>query len=120
MKKEAKPEQRLKEECSELIQSVKHWKDINENGCSDPFWSDGDNMNLVRNYILFHKKNISDICSENGFSFPEEYYIPIPPEVPRGYMANLKQQRRVERLRQMGNRLTTKKTHYDDLQMSFV
>ncbi len=77
-------------------------------------------MNLVRNHILFHKKNISDICSENGFSFPEEYYIPIPPEVPRGYMANLKQQRRVERLRQMGNRLTTKKTHYDDLQMSFV
>lgn len=35
-------------------------------------------------------------------------------------MANLKQERRVERLRQMGNRLTTKKTHYDDLQMSFV
>lgn len=39
----------IEEVCKEMRQSIQHWKDINQNGCNDPFWTDGTNMNLVRN-----------------------------------------------------------------------
>lgn len=120
VKKRNTPEQELKKECSDLLNEVEHWKDICENGCSDPFWPDGANMNLTRNHIMYHKWKIEFWCAALGLTLPVEYYIPTPPEVPEGYMANLKQERRVERLISMGTAVTTEKPHYDDSQMSFA
>lgn len=120
MKKEKTPEQELKGECSDLLNEVRHWKDICENGCSDPFWPDGTNMNLTRNHIMYHKWKIEFWCAVLGLALPGEYYIPTPPEVPEGYMANLKQKERVERISSGGKVLTTEKPIYDDSQMSFA
>lgn len=52
---------------------------------------------------------------------PEEYFLPVPPEVPENYMANLKQKERAKRLRDFGDVLTTRKTKFDDDgQLSFA
>lgn len=120
MKKEKTLEQMLKEECQELLKEIESWKNICENGCSDPFWPDGTNMNLTRNHIIYHKTKIEGLCIIMALSFPSEYYIPTPPEVSNYYMANLKQKERVKRISSGGKVLTTKKLIYDDSQMSFA
>lgn len=101
-----------------IVDSVDRWKFINDNGCNDPAWADGCNMNLVRNHILYYKKKISEICSQECFAIPEEYYLPTPPEVDNNFMANFKQKDRVERLRQYGNVLTTVKVDFNETQLS--
>lgn len=116
-KKKTTPEQTIKALVEDIIREVGAWEHKNENGCSDPFWPDGVNMNLNRNHIIYDKRQIGEICRENGLPLPEEYYIPTPPEVDNYYMANLKQKRRVERI---GNRekITTKRNKYDREQLS--
>lgn len=103
-----------------IVDSVSHWKSINENGCSDPAWADGYNMNLVKNHILYYKKKISELCSTEDFRIPEEYYLPTPPEVDNNYMVNLEQKDRVKRLRQYGSVLTTGKVDFDETQLSLL
>lgn len=112
--------QKLEKECSELLGEVARWKDICENGCSDPFWPDGANMNLTRNHIIYRKWRIATLCVMQDLALPGEYFIPTPTEVPEGYMANLRQERRVKRLISMGTAVTTEKPKYDDAQMSFA
>lgn len=115
--KKTTPEQTIKALVEDIIREVGAWEHKSENGCSDPFWPDGVNMNLNRNHIIYDKRQIGEICRENGLLIPEEYYIPTPPEVSNYYMANLKQKRRVERI---GNRekITTKRNKYDREQLS--
>lgn len=119
MKKKT-PEQELKELQKDIIRERNHWNYINEHGCNDPFWPDGCNLNLTRNHIIYDRKRIETICEESGLPLPEEYYYQIPPVVDDNYMANLKQEKRVERLVQQGNKLTRKKTKFiDDGQLTF-
>lgn len=108
----------LNEYRTSIIEEIGIWKHINENGCNDPFYEDGFNMNLVRNHVIYFKSMISQICKENGLPLPEEYFLPLPPEVDNKYMAKLDQKERVKRLQQMGGRLTTKKVKYDESQLS--
>ena len=117
MRKKKTPEQELKELCRDIRREIDHWEYINQYGCSDPFWSDGCNMNLTRNHIIYDKRKISEICERHGMPIPEEVYLPTPPEVNDYYMANLKQKRRVEMI---GNpeRITTKRNKYDREQLS--
>lgn len=116
MKKKA-PEQEIMELSQGIRKEIDRWEDINQNGCSDPFWPDGMNLNLVRNHIIYAKRTIAKICEEHEISVPEEMHIPIPPKVNQYYMANLKQKSRVERI---GNRekITTKRNRYDRNQLS--
>ena len=84
-------EDKVKEYCQCIRREIEHWKVINQNGCSDPFWPDGCNMNLTRNHIIAYKRDIAELCEENGMPLPEEYFLKILPEVDDNYMANLKQ-----------------------------
>lgn len=111
------PEQKIKNLCVDIIREIGHWEYINAHGCNDPFWSDGVNMNLTRNHIIHDKRQITEICTENSLPLPEEMYLPTPPEVDNYYMANLKQKKRVERIRHR-DRITTKKNEYDKQQLS--
>ncbi len=108
----------IEEVCREMRQSIQHWKDINQNGCNDPFWTDGTNMNLVRNHIIYYKRQLEDICQGKGCDLPEEYYLATPPEVDNKYMANLKQKDRVQRLFYMKGAPVLKHYSYDERQMS--
>lgn len=97
--KKNNPEKLLLEYRNEILEEVEHWKHICFEGCNDPFWPDGCNMNLTRNHIMYYKKKIEELCLETGETLPDEYYIPVPPEVDNNYMANLEQKERVERLK---------------------
>lgn len=118
--KENTQEQQLKLLCRLIIRERAIWNYINENGCNDPFWPDGCNMNLTRNHIISYRREIEEICEETGMALPEEYYYKIPPAVNDNYMENLKQEKRVERLKQQGYKLNLKKTKFvDDGQLEF-
>lgn len=63
------------------------WNDLAINGCTDPFWTDGANMRLVRNHIMYWYR----ILWERGFTVKDffggyPYERPVPPEVPLKYM----------------------------------
>lgn len=116
--KEQKLEERIAILASDIHREQEHWIYVQKNGCNDPFWCDGMNMNLTRNHIIYDKAVIAEICSETGFLFPEEYFIPTPPEVSDCYMANLKQKERCKRLRCFVMEFERKCPDYDTEQMS--
>lgn len=66
-----------------LKRSFDRWDYLNEHGGSDPFWSDGCNMNLVRNHINHYKWEIE----KSGQPYPEIYYRDTPPETDVNYIA---------------------------------
>ena len=68
-----------------LENSFARWDFIHEYGCSDPFWADGVNMNLVRNHIMYYKQQLSEEATL--FLLPKVYYREVPPEVDNNYMA---------------------------------
>jgi hypothetical protein len=119
MKKKKTPEQKLKELTNELRGDFARHAYLKEHGGQDPFYPDGVNMNLTRNHIIYDKRQIMEFCIENGFDLPEEYYLPTPEKVANGYMANLEQTERVNRIIRQGYSLTTKRKSYDE-QTSFL
>jgi len=119
MKKNKTPEQQMFEFRMELVGEAAHWQTIRDYGCNDPFWTDGANMNLVRNHILSCKRQIMALHEETGEPLPGEYFVPTPPEVDNHYVASLRQRKRVERLRVYNGEFTMRKPVYDDTQMSF-
>ncbi len=120
--KQETTEQRLKKLCNGIIFEREVWKHINEEGCNDPFWPDGTNMNLTRKHILSYRNEIAEICGECGFNLPEEYFLKVPPVVPDNYVAVTPRQKgRIEKLRQLDDEgLKYKKNKFnDDGQMEF-
>lgn len=84
------PQEQMQEAVAELVERHNRWQNLYENGGSDPSWSDGVNLNLVRNHIHFTKRKIEKLVEEHKeLSFPAEYEkIEIPQEVSNDYMAN--------------------------------
>ena len=111
-------EDKVKEYCQSIRREIEHWKDINQNGCSDPFWSDGCNMNLTRNHIIYYQRQLKEICIENEIPLPDEYYLAVPPEGDTNYMANMKQKERVKRIFHMAEIPGRKHYSYDEYQIS--
>lgn len=116
--REETPEKTVKTYCQDIRREISRWKDINQNGCNDPFWPDGCNMNLTRNHIIYYQLMILRICTENKLPLPEEYYLSLPPEVDVNYMANLKQKKRVAQIFHSGHVPVRKKYRYNERQMS--
>lgn len=88
MPKRITEDQMIAEQIAELKQSFANWDEIKENGTSDPAWPDGVNINLVRNHIIFHKREIERLSA--GQLFPPDDPImdkPVPPEMPNDWMA---------------------------------
>lgn len=92
-------EEKLAEANAELENDLARWKDIYENGCSDPFWSDGVNLNLKRNHILFdvgliyeleHTPHQLSMFGPEGATVTSKDWLNdprIPPKVSLDYMA---------------------------------
>ena len=72
-----------------LQDSFDRWDDLNEYGGQDPFWSDGVNMNLERNHIIYYKNQMEDKFGSG--EYPDIYYRETPPEMSFEYMANPEQ-----------------------------
>jgi hypothetical protein len=88
----------IEEYATQIVREISHWNYILENGCSDPFWPDGANMNLIRNHIISYKLEIAECCEATGSELPSEYYLPTPPEVDNDYLA-IKKGKRADSLR---------------------
>ena len=106
--KDKSEQDRLKDMRHNLLREFRTHEHLKTHGGQDPFWPDGTNMNLTRNHIIYEKRQIMELCSISGLDLPPDY------------MANLDQTDRVERLRQQGNRLTTKNPGAYDPQTSFI
>lgn len=89
-KKSKTPQEQMQETVTELVERYNRWQDLYKNGCFDPNYCDGMNLNLVRNHIQFAKRKIEKLVEEyKELSFPAEYEkIEIPQEVSNDYMAN--------------------------------
>lgn len=93
MGKYISPDRMTCEQIQEQVdQEFQRWNHIACNGCQDPYWPDGLNMDLVRNHIIFWYSLLdekSDISSQVSlFDSPIEAVPrrPIPPVVPLQYM----------------------------------
>lgn len=81
---------------SGLTKSFERYDYILKNGCNDPFYCDGINLNLVRNHILSYKKQIEEFLEGEktgqtslfSSSYPDIYYKPTPEEVSYDFMVN--------------------------------
>lgn len=76
----------------ELNESFNRWDKISKEGCQDPFWPDGVNMNLVRNHIIYFYRLLREKIEqpvqlslfETGMDLSGER--PVPPKAPNNYM----------------------------------
>lgn len=84
-KKEKVPSAKELEE--RILSCYKRWKQIYDEGCSDPSWEDGVNINLVRNHIIYHKKECDKYLGNRFYLYPDCYFFPLPPELPNSFMA---------------------------------
>lgn len=82
------PEAQIKRMCDEIVREIGHWESMVQKGCQDPFWTDGVNLNLTRNHVIYYKGEIVRICEEANIELPGEYYMPLPPEVDGNFMAD--------------------------------
>ena len=80
MKKKTDYGERLKED-------YKKWDTIWKTGWSDPNYPDGEGLHGVRDQIISDKRELEKI----GRELPEEYRRPLPMEMPRDYMAGVKE-----------------------------
>ena len=92
MAKKLSVEQQIENYKKEIEKELVHWHDEYENGCNDPFWPDGVNLNLVRNHVLYYRRQIRELmqCPVQMSLFGDvcdEFDCEIPPEVDQDYMA---------------------------------
>lgn len=84
-KRKLMPAQELQQYVDRLNKSFAHWEKERRDGCVDPNWSDGVNLNLVRGHIIAEKRKISRTCNEFGLTIPAIYYRALPPEMPADF-----------------------------------
>ncbi len=70
-----------------LHESFDHWEQTYKNGCHDPFYPDGVNLNLIRNHIIYYKRQIEEFYPPD--EYPQIYYRETPPEVDQNYIARM-------------------------------
>ncbi len=71
---------------TELENDYARWDKVFTEGGSDPFWTDGVSLSLIRSQILYCKEQLAK--QENSLlGLPEAYYLETPPEVDCDYMA---------------------------------
>jgi hypothetical protein len=70
---------------AELEKDHARWENLYTNGGSDPFYTDGTNLALVRNHIFNDRRHIEETMEPKDY--PPIYFKEPPPEVDRGYMA---------------------------------
>lgn len=86
-RKEPSLERQLEEAIAGHKQSYDRWYHYWKYGGQDPFWPDGSNMQLIRNHIIYYKRQMKELCEQIGCSTPECYEDALPPEVDQSYMA---------------------------------
>ena len=103
-KRKAKtPAEIIREQADTIRDSRARWLDALQNGLSDPTWSDGANMNLLRNHIIFAKRKIRELIAGGTEEPPEEFFWETPPYVDENFFVD-PTSKRAARIISMGNR----------------
>lgn len=68
-----------------LKERFTHWEETYKHGCKDPFWPDGVNLNLIRNHIIYAKRQLEQEYPAGNY--PDLYYRETPQKVEDSYMA---------------------------------
>lgn len=66
-------------------QDYSKWMEQFQNGCADPTWPDGTNLNLLRSHIASSRRRVVNDM-ENGI-IPKQDLPDVPPEVPDDFLA---------------------------------
>lgn len=69
----------------ELENDLEKWNILYTVGGDDPLWSDGVNLNLIRNHVIVNKLKIEKLLEPE--EYPTVYYQNTPYEVDDDYMA---------------------------------
>lgn len=69
----------------ELEEKFQHYDEVFKNGCDDPLWTDGVNLNLIRNHIIIGKGIIKEAFPDG--EYPDVFYKKTPDEIDDDYMA---------------------------------
>lgn len=72
---------------NDMLRELATWEWYRTQGGQDPFYTDGANMNLIRNHVIYYKREIERLCVQHGMDLPETYFLATPPKVDEGYMA---------------------------------
>ena len=105
-KRKPSPAVELETMTKELQTAFADWKTVYENGCNDPFWADGTNLNLIRNHIIYYKGKIEELCREFHFKAPSVFSKETPVKVSEDFLAadgKYCAMERLERLRRFKN-----------------
>ena len=70
-----------------LQEAFNEYFNILMNGCGDPTWEDGANINLCANHFHYHKERIKEKYPEKKWACLEWIYENLLVEVPYDYMA---------------------------------
>lgn len=115
-------EQVLSKLCQGANDTIAQWKQLKQNGCNDPGWSDGVNMNLLRNHLVSYKRQIKELCAEYNLSLPKEAFLPGLPYTDQNYFAKLDSGRAQRIMSKPGwrchNHEIPKEEEYDDAVMT--
>ena len=84
-KKKKTEEEELQELITDCAERYVRWTHLRTNGGAAPYWSDGVNLNLLRNHIKYAKNRIKEHCDKHGMVIPAIYYRPMPPEMPKDF-----------------------------------
>ncbi len=80
------PKKLSKELGAKIRNERNEYEKLRVHGGQDPFWSDGVNMNLCRNHVIYLRKRIENELDPGDY--PEEYFSELPDEMDVNYMAN--------------------------------
>lgn len=82
------PQEQLDEQVKDLAHEIDWWNTYLNGGGSDPFYTDGYNMNSIRRRIIWKKEKIEKLCAENSLERPKILDEAVPPEADSNFMAN--------------------------------
>lgn len=84
-KKKIPPLEQLQALVAQCNERYDRWNYLHKNGGVDPFWSDGVNLNLIRNHIYYYKREIKALCEQYDLVIPSVVFRPIPLEMPNDF-----------------------------------
>lgn len=121
MKRET-PQIKIEKFAKKIVRELATWENYRVYGGQDPFYSDGVNMNLIRQHIISYKNDIRDLCAENNIDLPIEYYLPTPQKVNDDYMAknNPYFEKRKNNIEEFGGKVTIKVPEACDLKQQEI
>ncbi len=112
-KRKITPEKQLADAVQCITESLGRWVKIAQDGCSDPAWADGTNMNLCRSHVIYGKCRVEELCAEYGLTIPMEFYASTPPYVDENYFVNPESERAQRIMNNVNWRCCTKETPQD-------